>query len=219
MKISLNYLSRALLSLRLVLEKHTIMQLNLKLINTNAAHLVIAHHLPTRAHKVCPHYWRRKITNPTTAPNKLQGFQLSTRATNEQALFRVPSHSPGPHPATTQVKVVPQPARSSLGQDLPGRVKPRHSIAGVFPFARPRARAHLRQGPAPLGPGPGPGPTGRESKDRAVVTREGEHARCWVVLSVKPLKAGASAGSGQWAAGSPRLLPEARREGRGRRVT
>lgn len=45
MKILLN-LSSALLSWRLVLEKHTLMQLNLKLINYTAAHLLIAHHLP-----------------------------------------------------------------------------------------------------------------------------------------------------------------------------
>lgn len=186
-KTLLNCLSSTPLSLRLVLEKHTLMQLNLKLINTTAAHLLIPHHLPELIKSVPSHYISRKTNHSTTDPNKLQSFQLSTQATNGQdTLPDRLSQSRTPSGKLKSRWFLTCQELAGPTSPRPGRTpaQPRRGAwhAGAHrdvPPSRPRAGAHLRRGPAP--PGPGPGPTRRQSNNRAVVAQDGRHARCRVV--------------------------------------
>lgn len=148
-----------------------------------------------------------------------------------KALFRVPSRSPGAHEATIFKSgwslTLPQlsgPTSSPARQDSR---RASHSGDGVREHragdlaARPGVAAHLRRGPAPRPPyagQPGPALAPHRAEARTELSPRGRRAR--PVPGGRPGNTGQGRGlGGQRTRGSLQLLPEARREGRGRRVT
>lgn len=215
MKILPKCLSPALLSLRLVLEKHVFIQLSLTIMTTSAAHFLSQP--PTRAHKEFAFslFQEKKITPPaSTGPSRTNSgaSNIQLRPQLTQAFFRVPSPNysrQGDRPPAGGRR-----AASPSRQD-PGTAPPRGAARGSAlwgpsppPPARPRAGVHLRRGRAPP-PHPGqhaPAPQG--AKGQGYCRTECGHIWDRVFALGTPVKAGPRRAAGTR---EPQLLPEARR--------
>lgn len=156
--------------------------LNLTIINTTAAHLLIASHLPELIKSLPSRYLRRKITNHSSyhwpKQNQLQSFQLSTQAVSDQGILQDPlsQHFKSRWFLIRQELAGPTSTWPTAPGSLAEMRRVREHKVGSHLAGRQRDHTWGGNPPHPPYRSARPGHTGRESKDRAIVAREGGHA-------------------------------------------
>lgn len=161
-------------------------------------------------------YLTRKLTSHPTPAQTQPTPGLPTFSTGHKCPSHCagPSRGPGPRAATAPVRAVPR-LPGARGADPSGASRTPASLAGG---AGPGE--HLRRGPAPRPPHPAqPGPAWpRRARSQGQGCRRagGRASRRRVAAALTPGRPGPRRAAGT---GSPQRIPEARREGRGRRVT